>query len=67
MKTFKQFVENYAERMAMVRQKQLAYVAQQKQRSQNAVSDMQAKRDAEEDRKKLKREIKKEIQQGDFD
>jgi hypothetical protein len=67
MKTFNQFVENYADKLALVKQKQLDHVAQQKQRSQNAVNNMQARREAEEDRKNLKREIKKEIQQGDFD
>ncbi|NBP04461.1 MAG: hypothetical protein EBU90_31135 [Proteobacteria bacterium] len=66
MKTFNQFVESYAEKMAIARQKQLDHVAKQKQRSQNAVSSLQAKRDAEEKRNKLKREIKQEIEQGDF-
>lgn len=66
MKTFRQFVENYVDKMALARQRQLGHLAQVKQTSQNAVNDMQAKRDAEEDRKQLKKEIKKEIQQGDY-
>lgn len=69
MKTFSQFVENYAEKVAQLRTKQLQQqqVAREKlnaqrQQQQMFVDTMKQEREDAIERKKLKDEIKKELE-----
>ena len=67
MKTFQQFQESIEKRRQELANKQKDAADNFKSRAKQFTADLQAKRDAEEDRKRLKDEIKQELSNEAYD
>jgi hypothetical protein len=67
MKTFQQFQESIEQRRQQIAQKQKDAADSFKSRAKQYTADLQAKRDAEEDRKRMKDEIKQELANEVYD
>lgn len=67
MKTFQQFQESIDQRRQQLAQKQKDTADSFKSRAKEYTANLQAKRDAEEDRKRLKDEIKQELANEVYD
>jgi hypothetical protein len=67
MKTFQQFQESIDQRRQQLAQKQKDAADSFKSRAKQYTADLQAKRDAEEDRKRIKDEIKQELANEVYD